>query len=486
MNLVTEYITKINRIVAGGPYTEDWESFRGYSIPRWYQDGKFGIFIHWGVYSVPAFGNEWYPRNMYCQGTPEYHHHQAVYGSQKQFGYKDFIPYFTASNYDPAAWAALFKRAGARFVVPVAEHHDGFAMYASAFSRWTAAQMGPKRDLIGELAQAVRAEGMVFGLSSHRAEHWWFMNGGREFDSDVQDPAYQDFYGPATPMNGDAHRFDATPYPDPAYLDDWLARTCELVDRFQPQLVWFDWWIGHEAFKPYLPRFAAYYYNRAKEWGLEAAINYKYTAIPDHAAVLDIERGQLRDIRPFFWQNDTSVSKNSWGYIHSHEYKTSEMIIQDLVDIVSKNGALLLNIGPRPDGTIPEPEQELLEEIGGWLMINGEAIYGTRPWKIYGEGPTEVIEGSFTDTRRQAFTAEDFRFTTRGKTLYAICLGIPEKAKVCIKALSSSLPLFPAGIEEVTLLGSDQKIRWERTSEGLSIFLPEGAAKPPAFTFKIG
>ncbi len=220
---------------------------------------------------------------------------------------------------------------------------------------------------------------MVFGLSSHRAEHWWFMNGGRAFPSDVQDPAYADFYGPAVAMIGEAGALDSQPHPSPEYLEDWLARTCELVDKYQPQLVWFDWWIGHVAFAPYLQRFAAYYYNRGLEWGKEVAINYKYEAYPEGTAILDLERGQLKDIRPMLWQNDTSVSKNSWGYVAEQDYKSASALIQDLVDVVSKNGALLLNIGPRPDGTIPEPEQAILLEIGDWLAVNGEAIYADAP-----------------------------------------------------------------------------------------------------------
>ena len=226
------------------------------------------------------------------------------------------------------------------------------------------------------------------------------MNGGRNFPSDVQDPAYADFYGPAMLHDAgqDDHALDNTPWPSAEYLEDWLARTCELVDKYQPQLVWFDWWIGHAAFEPYLQRFAAHYYNRGLEWGKGVAINYKYVAYPEGTAVLDVERGQLKDIRPQLWQNDTSVSKNSWCYVKEQDYKTAESLIHDLVDVVSKNGALLLNIGPRADGTIPEPEQEILREIGRWLAVNGEAIYGTRPWRVYGEGPTEVPEGAFTDT----------------------------------------------------------------------------------------
>jgi alpha-L-fucosidase len=227
-------LARIRSVATAGPYQPEWESLQGYRAPRWYEDAKFGIFIHWGVYSVPAFGNEWYARTMYRQGTPEYEHHRATYGPQDEFGYKDFIERFRAERFDPQVWAATFRRAGAQFVVPVAEHHDGFAMYATRRSRWNAAEMGPQRDVLGELGAAVRESGMVLGASSHRAEHWWFMNGGHEFPSDVRDPAFADFYGPAM-------REETAP--NEQFLEDWLLRTVELIDTYRPQVLWFDWWI---------------------------------------------------------------------------------------------------------------------------------------------------------------------------------------------------------------------------------------------------
>jgi alpha-L-fucosidase len=466
----------VERIVAAGPFSPAWASLEAHETPAWYQDAKFGIFIHWGVYSVPAFGSEWYPRQMYLQGSEEFTHHLATYGSQAKFGYKDFIPLFKAERYDPKAWAALFKKAGARFVVPVAEHHDGFPMYDSALTRWCAGRMGPKRDLIGDLAAAVRAQGLVFGVSSHRAEHWWFMNGGRAFDSDVRDPRYADLYGPAAA--------DRT-QPDPAFLDDWLARAIELVDKYQPQLVWFDWWIEQPVFEPYLRRFAAYYYNQGARWAKGVAVNYKNRSFPDRAAVLDLERGQLADIRPLFWQTDTAISKNSWGYVAKQDYKTAGAIVDDLIDIVSKNGALLLNIGPRPDGTIPEKEQEILLEIGEWLGRNGEAVYGTRPWRVFGEGPTQVQEGMFTDTFRADFTGGDLRFTTRGDTLYVIALDWPG-AELAVKSLGRDLRLYAGEVGEVRLVGEDAPLEWTRDADALRIKLPgRPAAGKYAFVFRV-
>jgi len=459
-----------------GPFQPTWESLENYRVPQWYLDAKFGIFIHWGVYSVPAFGNEWYPRNMYRRGSAEFQHHLATYGPQKEFGYKDFIPLFRAEKFDPDHWAGLFRKAGAKFVVPVAEHHDGFAMYDCSYSEWNAVRMGPQLDIIGELAEAVRRQWLVFGLSSHRAEHWWFFDVGMEFESDVQDPQNAGLYGPAQPRTTQPHEL---------FLEDWLARTCELVDKYQPQLVWFDWWIETPAFEPYLRQFAAYYYNRGAQWNRGVVINYKNRTFPERAAVYDIERGQLSDICPLFWQTDTSISKNSWGYVKEQDYKTPTALIGDLVDIVSKNGALLLNIGPRPDGTIPEPEQEILLEIGKWLALNGEAIYGTRPWRVFGEGPTQVESGSFTDTKRPAFTAQDIRFTTKGEALYAILLGWPTGDEVNIQSLGSNLKLYPGEIGTVEMLGVKEPLRWSRGVQGLRVQLPPEKPCEHAFVLKI-
>jgi alpha-L-fucosidase len=475
---VAAAVKKVDEMAARGPFKPAWESLERAQVPGWYLDAKFGIFIHWGVYSVPAFGSEWYPRQMYKRDTAEFKHHLATYGPQSKFGYKDFIPRFTADKFDAKQWAQLFRKAGARYVVPVAEHHDGFPMYDCSFTDWSAAKMGPKRDVIGELAAAVRAEGLHFGASTHRAEHWWFFDQGMLFDSDVKDPRNLGLYGPA--CSQELAEAQKEP-PNRAFLDDWLARTAEIVDKYRPELLWFDWWIEQPVFQPYLQKFAAYYYNRGAEWGTGAAINYKNEAFPPRAAVLDLERGQLASIRPLFWQTDTAISKNSWGYVQPQDYKTVDSIVDDLVDIVSKNGCLLLNIGPRPDGTIPEEEERILLEVGRWLEVNGEAIYGTRPWKVFGEGPTRVSEGMFTDTKRAAFTGEDFRFMAKDGILYAIALAWPENRMLVVRSLAKGAAI----VGGVSLLGYEGKLDWKQTARGLEVKLP--AAKPceHAFVLKI-
>ncbi len=391
---MTKYLNTIEDVIARGPYQDTWESLSRYTVPEWYKNAKFGIFIHWGIYSVPAFGSEWYSRNMYVKDSPEYKHHVETYGKHKDFGYKDFIPMFTADKFDPDAWAELFAEAGARYVVPVAEHHDGFQMYESEISHWNAAEMGPKRDVLGQLEESCKKKGMEIGASSHRVEHWFFMGHGREYDSDVRELMERgDFYWPAMPEPESLQDLYSEPMPTEEFLQDWLVRCCEIVDKYRPKIVYFDWWIQHSAVRPYLRKFAAYYYNRAAQWGSEAVINYKHDAFLFGTAVPDVERGQFADIKPYFWQTDTAIALNSWGYTEHNDFRPAEDIICDLVDIVSKNGCLLLNVGPKPDGTITQEDKDVLLKIGAWLKTNGEAIYGSRVWRRYGEGPTQVVDG---------------------------------------------------------------------------------------------
>ncbi|PPT93040.1 alpha-L-fucosidase [Xanthomonas theicola] len=466
-----------------GPFRPDWASLKHYRSPGWYDNAKFGIFIHWGVFSVPAFGNEWYSRNMYQQDSKDYAHHIETYGAQARFGYKDLIPLFTAPKFDPQGWARLFRDAGARYVVPVAEHHDGFAMYDSQLSDWTATKMGPRRDVIGELSKAIRAQGLHFGLSSHRAEHDWFFDGGRHFDSDVNDPRYAGLYGPAQVRlpgkdDADVHN-DWTPVSQ-AWLDDWLARTTELIDRYDPELIYFDWWIAHPTFRRTLPTMLAYYYNHGAARGDGVVVNYKLGALPEGAGTLDIERGQLTGIHPTHWQTDTSVSNASWGYVENDTYKTPTFIVHMLVDVVSKNGNLMLNIGPRADGSIPDTERDILLSIGKWLKTNGEAIYDSRPWRMYGEGPTEVVGGTFQDTKTKPYTAEDFRFTTGHGALYAIELGWPADGKAVIRSLTAA-----DGVRGVTLLATGKPVPFEQRADGLHLTLPAEPAGEHAYVFRI-
>ena len=475
--------TQLNTVDAGirrGPFQADWSSLTAYRAPEWFRDAKFGIFLHWGIYSVPAFANEWYSRNMYVKGSPAYEYHRAVYGPQAKFGYKDFIPRFTAAQFDPNAWVDLFVRAGAKYVVPVAEHSDGFAMYDSAFTSWDAARMGPRRDVVGELEKATRRRGLYFGVSSHRAEHWWWYHEGTEIDSDINDARYSGIYGPAAPRTLPADPSTGEPNPthlerwlppSGAFLDDWLARSTELVDKYHPDFMYLDWWIGQPAFAPYLQRLAAYYYDESAARKQGAVLTYKQEAFPPNAAVLDIERGKLDTLRLQPWQSDTSVSIKSWGYVRDDEYRTASSLLADLIDVVSKNGNLLLNVGPEADGTIAPEIREILLRMGAWLASNGEAIYGTRPWVLYGEGPTDAPTGR--EETNRVYTAADLRFTTKGPDLYALGLAWPRDGAVLIKTLYARTPYLPDPVVRVTLLGEPgAALRWEQTATGLAIHLP--------------
>lgn len=467
------WLKKIDEVISKGPYEDTWESLGNYEVPKWFRDAKFGIFIHWGLYSVPAFGGEWYSRNMYIKDSEAYKHHIATYGVQKDFGYKDFIPMFQAKEYHPGQWAKLFREAGANYVVPVAEHHDGFQMYKSEVSKWNAYDKGPHRDLLGELTGALHDEGLVNGASTHRIEHWFFMGHGREYESDITDAEREgDFYWPAE-KEQDHYDLFSEPTPTKDFLDDWMIRTCELIDNYKVKVLYFDWWIQHSAAKPYLKKIAAYYYNRAAEWGEEVVICYKHDAYMFGTALVDIERGQFADVQPFYWQTDTSIAKNSWGYTTHNDFKKAKDILCDLVDIVSKNGNLLLNVGPKADGTITDEETAILREIGAWLRVNGEAIYQSKVWRISAEGPTKVSEGQFTDGKDKVFTREDFRFTVRGGNLYVTALSYPADGKITVRALAeqdaSKLPKFHGIIDAVEVLGFDEKVDWSRDEAGLHI-----------------
>lgn len=475
MNIV-EYSKVIDDVIKEGKYKDNLASLANHKAPDWFTNGKFGIFIHWGVFSVPAYGNEWYPRAMYDKNHREFNHHIETYGSHKNFGYKDFIPMFKAEKFDANAWIDLFVKSGAKYVMPVAEHHDGYAMYDTEFNQYNAKKTGPKVDVLGEIKKACESRGLVFTASSHRAEHFFFMNMGRTFDSDVNDEKYQDFYGPAfycKEFDSDCiHKTTADAEsmpPTKEYMEDWLVRTCEIVDKYQPKIVYFDWWIHNKGFKPYLKKFAAYYYNRAVEWGQEVTINYKHEAFAPTVGTFDVERGALTGISPTPWQTDTAVAKNSWCYTEENCYKTTYQIICDLIDIVSKNGNLLLNIGPKSDGTISEEETKILLEIGHWLSINGEGIYGTTYWQTFGEGSTNTQEGFFKDNDEKPFTNEDFRFTYKQGVIYAFQMKPIKQGSVLIKTFAQTNRSFI--IKSVEALGDSVIDSYERNSQGLIINL---------------
>lgn len=471
-----KYLNLLEQQIAEGSYRPDWASLAGAPVPDWFLREKLGIFLHWGLYSVPACTNEWYSRNMYIKGMPAYEHHRKTYGEQREFGYKDFIPLFCAERFDPASWMQFFKEAGAGYVFPVAEHHDGFQMYESELSHWNAKEMGPKRDLLGELKSAVESCGLQFCTSSHRAEHWFFMGHGREFDSDVREPMKKgDFYWPAMP-EPDPQDLFSKPFPSEEFLDDWLARTVELIVKYRPKLLYFDWWIQHEAFHPYLKKLAAFYYNCGKSWGEDVMICYKHDAMMFGSGIVEVERGGFAEAKPYAWQTDTAVARNSWCYTDSLDYKSSREIICTLVDVVSKNGHLLLNIGPKADGTIPEGDRQILLDMASWMKVNGEAVRGSKVWRKSMEGPTRAADGQFADAAEIMYTPEDYRFTVNGGCIYAICMRCPKDGRFLIRSFAKStnqnLPEFHGILRAVTLLGYVGQAAWHVDREGLHIAAP--------------
>jgi alpha-L-fucosidase len=449
-------------------YEPTWESLKTHPLPKWFDDAKFGIFIHWGIYCVPGYKTEWYPRHMYTEGHDIYNHHTEKYGPPWEFGYKDFLPQFTASRWNPEEWAALFKQAGARYVVPVAEHHDGFAMWDSDLTEWDAMDKGPKRDIIGELGKAVRVLDMKFAPSFHRALNWKHYEPSYKLDHkcDTEDPEYAGV-GKIYP---EPHEPGATQ--SKAFLDEFENRWKEIQRKYEPDLAWFDFGWGDYPFHPYMKRMMADYYNTAKKWGKEVAFNNKTIrsepmAPPEVGDFIELDHMKMDSINERKWQCPTSIhmGRGSWGYDNTataENYKSADYLIDEFVDIVSKNGNLLLNIGPKPDGTIPQIQIDRLKDIGKWLEVNGEAIYETRCWKTYGE--------------------DNIRYTRKGsKTVYAISLEWPENQIL----LKSFRQYKKSQIKSVTMLGNDSPLDWSLSDKGLTILSPKQKPCLHAYSFKI-
>ena len=464
-------------------YEPSWNSIIRHPTPQWFKDAKFGIYTHWGVYSVPACGPNatWYPYNMYRKGTPQYEHHVKMYGGPAKCGYKDFIPRFTGEHFDPDEWAELFKKAGAQFAGPVAEHHDGFAMWDTRYTDWNSCKMGPKRDVVGELEKSIRKQGMRFMAALHHAENWFFYPHW-ERDYDTADPQYAGLYGAAhnltTAVGSD---FFDQEKPAKHFLDLWKAKISELLDKYTPDMLWFDFGLKAVA-EPYKLDMLADYYNRETRWGRELVVTYKAHDIPVGAGVLDIELGGFSNLAYHPWLTDTTVDTGeAWGYAQDAGYKSATVLIHDLVDNVSKNGCLLLNVGPKADGEIPEEARICLNGIGEWLRVNGESLFGTTPWVIYGEGPTQKKEGSFNEDKAARYTAMDIRFAVKDNVLYATCLGWPGE-HVTIKSLNI---LYPGEVQQVSLLGSGQSLSWDFSDAGLRVTLPVEKPCDHAFVLKI-
>lgn len=475
-------------------YQPTWESVKTHQTPDWFRDAKFGIYFHWGPYSVPAYETEWYSHYMYVEDHPIRKYHEETYGPLSEFGYKDFIPMFTASKFDAEAWVDLFVKAGAKFAGPVTEHADGFAMWDSKLTTWDAMDMGPKRDIVGEMEAAIRKTDMKFITTFH---HQWLYAWYPTLDetTDASNPEYADLYGPPAPIShfhgvwddslsrGYGILADSTMRPDRAFHDRWLSRLKEVIDNYEPDLIYFDnkMHIIEEATRL---DFLQYYYNRAEEWGRDVVSTYKFNDFQKGAGVLDLERARMSDTKKFPWLTDDSVDWGSWCNVSEPDYKSTNRMIDFLVDVVSKNGGVLLNITPTAEGEIPAPVQERLLEIGEWFAVNGEAIYGTRPWKTFGEGPLEVVEGHLSERQNPESTAEDIRFTTKEGFLFAITLDWPGD-ELQIRSLGSDAGLLEGEIDSITLIGTEGDLEWEMTGEALVVKMPAEIPCEHAYALKI-
>lgn len=504
---------------AQGPFKPDWASLAQYEAPEWYRNAKFGIWAHWGPQCQPEHG-DWYARGMYQEGSDHYNYHVKTYGHPSKFGFKDVINEWKAENWNPEELVGLYKDAGAKYFVALANHHDNFDNYDSSHQPWNSVKMGPKKDLVGGWAEAAKKHGLHFGVSVHASHAWsWYevaqrhdLKGpqqGIPYDGKTRkeegrgkwwngfDP--QDLYEQDHPLSQNSSDDGAinrqwdwgngvTP-PSKRYCEKFYNRTIELIDKYHPDLVYFD-----DDALPLWPasdvglRIAAHLYNSSisRHGSLQAVINGKILDEQKRKCIVwDIERGQSNEILPYAWQTDTCIG--GWHYdkrvLERHHYKTAKTVIHTLVDVVSKNGNLLLSIPVKGDGTIDSDERAIVKGIGDWMKINSESIYDTRPYVVFGEGPAMLEAAAlsaqgFNEGKGKPFSAEDIRFAKKGAVLYATTMGIPQ-GEVVIKTLKGK------NITGVQLLGYNEKLEWKNSDNGLQISIPSQLPGDIASVFKI-
>lgn len=454
--------------ITPGKFTNDWESLKQYKCPDWFRDAKFGVWAHWGPQSVPMYG-DWYARNMYNEGSASYKYHLEHYGHPSEFGYKDIIEQWKAEKFDPDYLMGLYKKMGARFFVTMGVHHDNFDLWDSKYHSWNAVNHGPKRDIVGEWKKAAEKYGLRFGISEHleRSFSWFATNKGADKEGpragipyDGSNPEYRELYldntvedsNPAYPAN-----------PSPAFVKNFYQRIKDVVERYQPDWLYTD---GGVPFEEVGRALMANFYNSnmAQHGGkLEAVyftkdINHIFPDLyhgeyVEGTCVLDLERTIAGEIRKDPWQTDTCLG--NWFYDATCTYKTAELVLQQVADVVSKNGTYVLSVPLKPDGTIDKREERIIEDITAWMDANGEAIFETRPYDHYGEGPStdETMQKGDSEL---AYTDQDFRFTKKGNSVYAICMKAPQSTKVRIRSLGG----LKDRVEAVSVLGSDRPVKW--------------------------
>jgi alpha-L-fucosidase len=478
-----------------GPFEPSWESLREYVCPEWFRDAKFGIWSHWGPQSAPMFG-DWYARNMYRQGTDQYLHHWRVYGHPSKHGWKDVVKTWKAENFDPDGLMQLYADAGARYFFAQAVHHDNFDNWDSAHNPWNSVKVGPKKDIVGLWQAAAQKLGMHFGVSEHLGAtfSWWSHNKGHDTTGpyagvpyDGNDPAYEDFYLPNHDQPRVAQQGENWYTQDTWWHERWFDRIKDLIDKYNPDLLYSD---GAVPFGKYGMGIIAHLYNSnaARHGGQNLAVYNQKDRNPAvyKVGVLDIERNVLGDSFRYPWQTDTCVG--GWFYDVRRIYKTSQQVIEMLVDIVAKNGNLLLNFTQLPDGTLDDECLSIVSDMAVWNKVNAEGIYGTRPWHIAMEGKTNAPQDRFRE-EQLPWTPEDYRFTSNGKVIYAFQMAWPEEGQALIKSFttgSGGYRLHVAEIENVELLGYGGKLAFEHTGAGLEIRgLPDASPVQCAHCFKI-
>lgn len=434
---VKAYLEVIDEVNRKGKYNDSLDSLYQYKVPKWYQDAKLGIFIHYGLFTQSEF-REWYPHRMYNPNEQSYIHHRETMGEQTKVGYRDYIEKFKAEKYSAKEWCMQMKKLQARYTLITAEHHDGFALYQSDFSRFNSYDMNPHIDFLDDVSNELRNTNIKFGISSHRAAHYWFHGAARKFGCEVDKIEYGDILWPA--QEGDnIYRENEI---NKLFLEDWLARSCEIIDKYMPRIYYFDWWLEMEPFKPYVQKFLAYYYNRTLEaFGEEGVVTYKHATLPVGTAVKDIERGNYEQMQKDTWQGCTAIGRNSWSFTLSNVYKPVIEIIQQFIDLISKNGNMVLNIGPRKDGSISNQEGEILDQLANWIDVYKEAIFDTVPWLVFGEGDINCQQGKFSE-KPLNYTKYDIRYTRKKNIIYAFVMNPQGETEFELKAFAKDHGVF--------------------------------------------
>ncbi len=486
--MVTASVSAQQMPVNSGPFKPTDESLKQYQYPEWFRDAKFGIWAHWGPQAVPRQG-DWYAKNLYVEGSNQNKYHVAHYGTPSKFGYKDIIPLWKAEKWDPEKLMALYKRAGAKYFVSMGSHHDNFFLWNSKIHRWNAVNMGPHKDVVGLWQQAAKKEGLKFGVSEHlAASYTWYQPA---HGADTAGPYKGIPYDGANPQYADLYHTKAAPNDrgwlttNPEWMKEWYNDVKELVDTYHPDLLYSDSKLPFDEIgRSMLANF--YNGNIAFNKGKPTAV-YNCKEPSGGKWAQDVERGVLDSISPYPWQTDTSIG--DWFYKTGQKYRTGTEIIQMLLDIVSKNGNLLINVVQTPEGDLEPDVMNIVEELAAWIPANSEGIYGTRPWKIYGEGPSTIKAnqakghfGGLSDTH--AYQATDVRFTTKGNILYAFLMDKSD-GDIRILSLGKNSKLNNKKIAGVKLLGSMAKLQWKQEDDALVITKPSDGNNWRVKGFKI-